>query len=104
MQRGCNNVIASGDPQHDIEDGERHTESGTGGHVARPVQDVLVTFRASDLLLDPRVDRQRGEDDPGQHYRRYEHTERQLVPEDINLPWRHQPQRAVEEPDIPVWP
>src|ERR687891_532880 len=49
---------------------------------------VLVTFRACDLLLDPRVDRQRGEDDPGQHYRRYEHTQRQFVSEDIDLPWR----------------
>src|SRR5690554_3949645 len=102
MERGREDVVATGYPEEEVEDDEGDAESGAGGHVARPVENVPGPIGADDLLLDPRVDRKRDQDEAGYHYRRYEHAQRQRMPEDTDLPWRHQPQRAIQEGEIPV--
>ena len=94
-------VVDAGDREHQVERDGHRTDSGTDRHVARALQDVVVSVVSGETLLDPRVRDQQCEDeahDQGDG----EHCRDRVPVEQVDLPRRPQSSKAVRPHHVDI--
>jgi hypothetical protein len=95
-------VVPALDPQHRVERDRRHPGSGPDRRVPGPVVDVVIRLVPGRPPLKERPQRRAAQHDGQRHRERDEHAQRQRVPQEVDLPGRHDPQRALEQPHVEV--
>ena len=104
VQLDRDEVVASGEEEHEVHRDAGHADGGAGRGVARAVEQVVLALVTGDPGLDERVGADDAPHDRQQQDRAREdvHAPREVAPRDELEPSRQQTQGAVGEAHVPV--